>query len=105
MNTLHIYAQPFEHQEAFIVGDKDALIKLRNLIDKAIEQQKAADDFYVVDGEGFNLLVLCKEVNVDAELPYTEFYQDIPKDDKTIGRYELCDDYFELVKPIKPTGD
>ena len=31
-NVLHIYGQPFWHQCAFIVGDKEALLKLKELI-------------------------------------------------------------------------
>lgn len=42
---LHIYAQHTHHQESFIVGNKEALLELRNLIDQALKEGEAKGVF------------------------------------------------------------
>ena len=82
---LHVYAQDQWHEDAFIVGDRAALVKLRDAIVQALDGD--ADPFddtisreglgktavFAADGEGYSLHV----VAIDAErmermkLPYT----------------------------------
>ena len=57
MNVLHIYGQEAFHDEVYIVGNKSELIKLRNIIDKAIVEDYEDDEFYVNDGEGYSIAV------------------------------------------------
>jgi hypothetical protein len=97
-NYLHIYAQPFEHQEAFILGDKEALTNLRNAIDKALTNgnNESSCQFYTTDGEGYQVLVLCREMTDNVALPYTaEDYAERRQD--SISPYKLCKNYKALM--------
>ena len=70
---LHIYAQPFQHEDAVIRGNVEALTALRDALTVAIETGQAEADAFCHDGEGFG--VLCQRVNLNAlmgPLPYTE---------------------------------
>ena len=89
---LHIYGQSDWHSEAFIVGDREALIFLRNAIDRAIENGKpesvgigrgrntdvsldSADScVFVNDGEGYEPIVICAspETMDKMAVPYTD---------------------------------
>lgn len=70
---LHIYAQDTWHCEAFIIGNTEGLINLRNAIDSAIEKTKGKASCFVNDGEGFDVHVI-KEDEFFNELvvPYTD---------------------------------
>ena len=72
---LHIYAQHSQHCESFIVGNREALIELRKLIDKALINDTSVSDFFPSDEEGYELFVGVVE-NEDIfnslEMPYTE---------------------------------
>ena len=77
---LHIYAQHTNHQESFIVGNKQALLKLRDLIDEALVETTAAEgSFFSSDDEGYEVyvgLVKNEEVFQSLEMPYTEQFGD-----------------------------
>lgn len=62
--SIHLYGQHSEHDEAFIIGTRDALIALRKAIDAALEAQEATAEVYANDGEGYDLIVKC--VSEDA---------------------------------------
>ncbi|WP_226528561.1 hypothetical protein [Metabacillus niabensis] len=51
-NVLHIYAQDAWHQEAYIVGNKEGLLELRNAIDEALKSKEAVAHVFPTDGEG-----------------------------------------------------
>lgn len=77
---IHVYAQHSHHQESFIVGNKQALIQLRSLIDKALAEGTSKGVFFPSDDEGFDLYVAVVE-NEDLfqslEMPYTEQFGDM----------------------------
>lgn len=74
--TLHVYSQEAHHDNVHIAGDKDALIRLRNLIDLAIQDGTEGMNFFVNDGEGFTTYVHCFSPNMMDKLstPYTADY-------------------------------
>jgi hypothetical protein len=74
--SIHLYSQYSEHDEAFIIGTRDALIALREAIDAALEAQKATAVVYARDGEGYDLIVQCvsEDYMEIARLPYQYLY-------------------------------
>jgi len=71
---LHLYAQSQWHDDAYIVGPLDALVRLRDALTRAIERKDAAATLmFTNDGEGYTTFI----VPVDAAtfnqlaLPYT----------------------------------
>lgn len=78
--TLHLYAQSGHHDDAYIIGTRAELIKLRNSIDAALgnrAQGKSSDslsEHYASDGEGYDLTVkvVPESVGNSLELPYAE---------------------------------
>ncbi|AEC53145.1 hypothetical protein SCRM01_199 [Synechococcus phage S-CRM01] len=78
-DTLHIYSQYAHHDNAYIAGDKGALIRLRDLIDLAIASDVEGMNFFTNDGEGFTTYVYCLPTETMDKLstPYTaEYAQD-----------------------------
>lgn len=75
MNTLHIFAQAFEHSDAYVFGTEEGLLKLRAVIDAALESktQDAYTESYCTDGEGFGIYVfLASDYQMDTiPKPYT----------------------------------
>ena len=60
MDILHIYGQEIWHADAFIIGDVKSLTKLRDSLNRAIENANAdATDHFANDGEGYNLYTIC----------------------------------------------
>lgn len=90
MNTLHIYAQTFWHDEAYIAGTQEALQYLRDAIDYALKDGTGSAQSFVKDGEGYWIHV----VETDAEtmdkmrVPYTD---DIakPREGDNFGPWDL----------------
>ncbi|MGN7313393.1 hypothetical protein ACTHQ4_20105 [Alkalicoccobacillus gibsonii] len=77
---LHVYAQHSQHQESFIVGNRDALVELRNLIDKALAEGTSIGDFFPSDEEGYQVhigIVEDEEKFNALEMPYTEQFGEI----------------------------
>lgn len=56
---LHIYGQQSWHGDAYIIGNEQALLALRNGIDKALSEAKNAHTQFAADGEGYNVFVVC----------------------------------------------
>lgn len=75
---LHVYAQHTNHQESFIVGNKQALLELRDLIDQALVEGKAVGGgFFSSDDEGYEMYVATikdEDTFQSLEMPYTEQY-------------------------------
>ena len=68
---LHVYGQPFEHGDAQIVGNREALEDLRDTINTAIltGQAKTGSDgqcLFASDGEGYDLRIVCGPDDWDA---------------------------------------
>src|SRR5579884_1485756 len=73
---LHVYAQDVWHDEARIVGTREALIALREAIDRALAEGKAEAEAIAGDGEGYGVEIACasRQTVQDAPLPYTKRY-------------------------------
>jgi len=93
-NILQIYAQEFEHQDAYIVGNKEALLKLRNAIDEAIATEESSIELFCADGEGYNLIILNKNKLMDLMLPYNNSHLNSWNGKSP---YDLCKNYKKLI--------
>ena len=69
-NVLHLYPGESFHSDGFVVGDKSALLRLRAAIDKALETGMEVAPVYVIDGEGYNCIVICTD-EPNLVVPYT----------------------------------
>lgn len=72
--VLHVHAASFWHDDAWIVGNREGLERLRTAIDRALAKGGAHADAFVNDGEGFHCFVA---VESDADMdrlnvPYTD---------------------------------
>jgi hypothetical protein len=74
MPVVHVWSQGAWHDSAYIVGDRDGLIKLRGAIDQAIKSGAASAEVFVIDGEGYNIEVKCVEDTKRLAVPYLESY-------------------------------
>lgn len=86
---LHIYSQKYWHDDAIIVGNKTALIELRDAIDNAIQYGEGRLGASTSDREGYDLFILClpgdPENNNDwqtIKLPYHDTEMNIPSEDE-----------------------
>lgn len=77
---LHLYAQYAHHADAFIMGNEEGLIALRDAINEAIYpgKTKSEVEVYCNDGEGYTIYVkvVPEKFHVDTKLPvpYTADY-------------------------------
>lgn len=75
---LHIYAQYAYHDPALILGTRDALVALRDGIDRALEHEngEATVEGITADGEGYGVEIkrVPRRAVHDARLPYTAEY-------------------------------
>ena len=81
VEALHIFAQHYWHDEAYVVGDRDSLIVLRDALDRAIangisETPTDSECLATNDGEGYVVRVLRLEPDDEAivwmAVPYTD---------------------------------
>ncbi len=62
--NLHIYSQPYEHANARIVGNREALAALQRAISYALVMVPiggmftAYEDFFATDGEGYGIEIV-----------------------------------------------
>ena len=81
MNRLHIYAQEWEHQKAYIVGSEDALNSLRDAIHTALREHTSESRvIFAADGEGYRVHFIALEDGQKirralAMVPSIEFYR------------------------------
>ena len=70
---LHIYGQSAPHDAINIVGTKEALEHLKNIIDITINANTCANGFQNNDGEGYILRVTkCSDLTmVQLQTPYS----------------------------------
>mgnify|MGYP001567222731 FL=1 len=57
-SLLHIYAQGSWHEEAYIVGNREALETLAQNIEAALRDGRSKRGSYASDGEGYNVVVV-----------------------------------------------
>lgn len=75
---LHIYGQDYWHCPVLIVGQKNALEKLRDAIDQALQEGHGTCTVYVNDGEGYDVHVVMENSNwgepvwATMQVPYTD---------------------------------
>ena len=55
---VHIYAQPFNHGDAYIVADAEGLTAIRDACDAALKRGSTAIEPFTEDGEGYALIVM-----------------------------------------------
>ncbi|GEK32483.1 hypothetical protein [Kurthia sibirica] len=80
----HIYSQDSWHDEAYIIGNKKGLEKLRDAINLTLEKGNTKNDFWPKDLEGYDVLIACVEDEVldDLALPYSPEFYDRLDDEK-----------------------
>ena len=73
-NTLHLYAQLRNHSDAFIVGDRAALMALKNALEQLLsgDENAVGINTFTDDGEGYKLIVIETKELRDAQLPYID---------------------------------
>ena len=75
-NVLHIYGQDHEHDDAFIVGDIEALADLRDALTKIVDGGRASSSSqpYASDGEGYGVIIVRSvgDEMLDLEDQYTD---------------------------------
>lgn len=60
LNVIQIYSQFQQHDDAWIVATREALIELKAAIDEALDHGIGAiDPAWCADGEGYELNVVC----------------------------------------------
>jgi hypothetical protein len=67
---LSIYGQYYPHDDAIIAGTKESLARFAKLISTALEHenQRAKDEFFDLEGEGYSIKVVSVDQNWE-ELP------------------------------------
>jgi hypothetical protein len=76
--VLHIYAQAFWHEEAVIVGTREALLALADAINVAVLKDNSDGvermEAYTADGEGYDVRIRLMDENSMNKLvlPYTD---------------------------------
>lgn len=71
--VLHIIAQTYYHQPAFIVGNRDGLTALRDALNVALKSSRPVEAIvYPSDGEGYRVHVRCVGNCDDIPLGYTD---------------------------------
>jgi hypothetical protein len=77
VRLLHIYAQFCWHSECRIVGNKNALIVLRDAIDEALKKGKSETGAMTSDGEGYTVEIEMLDADWESDrwrrqpMPYT----------------------------------
>ncbi len=85
IKLAHIHAQGSQHDEAYLIANKDALLEIVYAICKAERTMEAATARLMTsDGEEFDLIVVCEDAPwadpawQRAKLPYTEESAGVP---------------------------
>ena len=83
MQLLHVYSQAAEHDEAYLIGNRQALAALRAALDRLLTgmpQDAVSLDAEVNDGEGYALVILMDDTPWDGPswtqraVPYVRDY-------------------------------
>ena len=64
---LHVHSQSFQHDDAFLIGNKQALEILKATIEEALKTGECSLELYTVDGEGYDLHVFCDDSDWQGE--------------------------------------
>jgi hypothetical protein len=93
---LHVFAQQFEHDDAFLVGTREGLEVLRDAINASLENSHgAAHSFTGMDGEGYVIHCFVQDAAQMDQLllPYTD-----PRFKTYAGWGEGCATPWDLLK-------
>ncbi len=81
--VLHIYAQAWEHMDAYIIGNTEGLLALKAAIEQALAASNGVcstpfehGEVMVADGEGYQVFVMRRDQEwcegwKDIDTPYT----------------------------------
>lgn len=77
--VVHTWQPYAHHEEAYIVGNRDGLIRLRNAIDVALRPRDTSDttvrtEVFIADGEGYDLIIQLVHDTDRLAVPYTADY-------------------------------
>lgn len=78
IRLCHLYGQAFYHAPAYIVGNREGLIALRNAIDRALVNGRGQEGLFVQDGKGFAVHAIMDDSDWQSEtwrlraVPYTD---------------------------------
>jgi hypothetical protein len=81
-NRLHIHAQPGQHDEAWLTGDRAGLLALRDAIDAALAAGTSAAEIMPGDGEGYTVVVECLPDDHDWQHEPMGYTEDDLRDDR-----------------------
>lgn len=72
--VLHVYSQPMNHCEAYLLGDECALRQLQSAITRALKNGTGRENFFCNDGEGYSLFIkkLSEAEKETITLPYQD---------------------------------
>lgn len=74
-DTLHLYAQAYQHQEAWMVGTRDGLTALRDALNVALASNEPTPlTTSTNDGEGYKVVIwpVSEAKMQDFKTPYTD---------------------------------
>jgi hypothetical protein len=70
--VVHLWSPEYFHDDSYVVGNYEGLMKLRNAIDKAIKEGNGKEEVFISDGEGYDLNVIRSD-NIDhIAVPYLD---------------------------------
>jgi hypothetical protein len=55
--SVHIHGQAYWHNDVYIVGNNEGLLKLKEAVDKAILEGMGKVSTFVNDGEGYDIVI------------------------------------------------
>ena len=102
IHPLHIYGQQRWHDDAVIVGTKEALIQLRDALDQAIANKNGAARVTQTDGEGFDIIIMTSTAE-QMEKHFT-VYHDEQMVNRLIGHYPIYDLGLDKYRELKGLG-
>ncbi len=76
-DTLHVFGQEWPHDDVYIVGDEESLLRLKESIELLLSKKnkKPTDIVWSThfpnDGEGYRLYVILKEDMENIIIPYS----------------------------------
>jgi hypothetical protein len=72
--VIHLWSPPSWHEDQYIVGNREGLEELVKLLQKVLAEEKEVhqEEFFTCDGEGYSLVVIHNEDDVNMAVPYTE---------------------------------
>lgn len=86
---LHVYGPRMYHDDSFIVGTRESLTALRDVIDNALRKGQATGVFSVNDDEGYHLGVIRVEQHTLPELA-APYWEDFAQEKREDAKHPIC---------------